>query len=112
MSSNLSDAIASQIRRYRLAKNWSVRQLAEECARLGAPQLTASSLTNIERGQDENAKRPGRRVLVEELDVIQRALAVRLMDLHLTCTACDGSPPPGFACLSCGERVPRAEQSP
>jgi len=73
---DLGDAIASQVRKYRLLKNWSVRQLAEECERLGAPQLTAASLANIERGQDPDAKRPPRRVLVEELAVLARALKV------------------------------------
>lgn len=72
----MGDVIATQIRRYRLLRNWSVRQLAEECERLGAPQLTASSLANIERGQAEDAKRTGRQVLVEELAVLARALDV------------------------------------
>jgi transcriptional regulator with XRE-family HTH domain len=72
----IGDAIASQVRKYRLLRNWSVRQLAEECERLGAPQLTAPSLANIERGQVESARRTGRRVLVEELVVLARALQV------------------------------------
>lgn len=72
----MGDVIASQVRKYRLLKNWSVKRLAEECERLGAPQLTAASLANIERGQDETAKRAGRRVLVEELTVLARALQV------------------------------------
>lgn len=72
----MGDTIASQIRRYRLLKNWSVKRLAEECERLGAPQLTASSLANIERGQAPEAKRAARRVLVEELAVLARALDV------------------------------------
>lgn len=72
----IGDAIASQVRKYRIHRNLSVRQLAEECARLGAPQLTAASLANIERGQDPDAKRAARRVLVEELAVLARALHV------------------------------------
>lgn len=74
--SGIDDAIASQVRRYRLLKNWSVRQLAEECQKLGAPQLTSASLGNIERGQAEGAKRARRRVLVSELIVLARALQV------------------------------------
>lgn len=72
----IGDVIAAQVRKYRLLKNWSVKRLAEECARLGAPQLTAPSLSNIERGQDVSAKRTRRRVLVEELAVLARALDV------------------------------------
>lgn len=72
----VGDALSSQIRRYRLAKNWSVKRLALECERLGMPGLTESSLGNIERGQKENAKRGTRRVLVEELIVLAKALEV------------------------------------
>lgn len=68
--------MATQIRTYRLRRDMSVRQLSEECQKLGAAQLTASSLFNIERGQDPNAKRAGRRVLVEELFVLARVLNV------------------------------------
>jgi transcriptional regulator with XRE-family HTH domain len=74
----LDAAIASQVRRYRLAKNWSVRQLAEECQKLGMSSLTEASLGNIERGQKagSGAKRGVRRVLVEELVVLAKALDV------------------------------------
>jgi len=43
---------------------------------MGAPQLTAASLGNIERGQDKGAKRRRRDVTVEELMVLARALGV------------------------------------
>jgi transcriptional regulator with XRE-family HTH domain len=73
---SLGEAIATQIRKHRLRKGWSVRRLAEECERLGMPTLTEASLGNIERGQREDAKRTQRRVLVEELAVLARALGV------------------------------------
>src|SRR5690348_16284688 len=63
----VAQAIATQIRAYRIKRGWSVRQLAEECAKHGAPQLTEASLGNIERGQDPDAKRKPREVTVEEL---------------------------------------------
>jgi transcriptional regulator with XRE-family HTH domain len=72
----IDDVIATQIRQYRLLKGWSVKRLAEECERLGASQLTSSSLGNIERGQDPEAKRPRRRVGVAELAVLASALDV------------------------------------
>lgn len=75
-SVSVSGVIASQIRAYRMRKGWSVRQLAEVCEKLGAAQLTAASLANIERGQDPNAKRSSRRVLADELFVLARALDV------------------------------------
>jgi transcriptional regulator with XRE-family HTH domain len=72
----IDDVIAAQIRQYRLLKGWSVKRLAEECERLGAAQLTSSSLGNIERGQDPEAKRARRRVGVAELLVLATALDV------------------------------------
>jgi transcriptional regulator with XRE-family HTH domain len=72
----IDDVIAAQVRQYRLMKGWSVRQLADECTALGAPQLTVASLGNIERGQDPDAKRPRRRVGVAELAVLASALDV------------------------------------
>ncbi|MDG4788101.1 hypothetical protein O7626_19505 [Micromonospora sp. WMMD1102] len=51
-----------------------MRQLAEECQRLGMPELTEASLGNIERGQKEGAKRGIRRVTAEELVVLAVAL--------------------------------------
>jgi transcriptional regulator with XRE-family HTH domain len=74
----LDAAIASQVRRYRIAKDWSVRQLAEECQKLGMTTLTEASLGNIERGQraGSGAERGRRRVLVAELAVLAKALDV------------------------------------
>lgn len=72
----IDDVIAAQVRRYRLLKGWSVKRLAEECDQLGAPQLTVSSLGNIERGQDPEAKRSPRRVGAAELAVLAAALDV------------------------------------
>lgn len=72
----IGDVISAQVRKYRHAKQWSVRRLVEECERLGAHGLTEASLGNIERGQAADAKRTQRRVLVEELPVLARALGV------------------------------------
>jgi transcriptional regulator with XRE-family HTH domain len=72
----VADTIAQRVRKFRLRRDWSVRELAEECANLGAPQLTAASLANIERGQDPNAKRKRRDVTVEELVILGYALQV------------------------------------
>lgn len=68
--------VARQVRKYRLRRGLSVRQLAEECAKLGAPQLTSASLGNIERGQDPEARRKRRDVTVDELLVLGKALKV------------------------------------
>lgn len=67
---SINEVIAARVREYRQRRGWSVRQLAEECAKHGAPQLTAASLGNIERGQDEGAKRKRREVTVAELVIL------------------------------------------
>jgi transcriptional regulator with XRE-family HTH domain len=82
----VGDFIAAGIRTHRLRMGLSIRQLAEECAKRGAPQLTAASLSNIERGQDENAKRKRRDVSVEELLVLAYILDAIPADL-LFCSA-------------------------
>lgn len=94
----LGDAIAAQIRKHRLRKGWSVRKLAEECAQLGMPSLTEASLGNIERGQRDDAKRTQRRVLVEELAVLGRALGVSPIFLTLPLgSESTVQPTPGFS---------------
>ena len=73
--------IAAQIRAHRLKLEWSVRQLADECAKHGAPQLTEASLGNIERGQDPNAKRKPREVTVEEMLILAYVLRAKPAEL-------------------------------
>lgn len=70
------DVIAERVRTYRIRRGWSFPRLADECARLGAPQLTVPSLTNIERGQRDDAKRGRRGVPLDEVAVLARALGV------------------------------------
>lgn len=101
MSRNLSDAVAARIRAIRKRRGLSNAGLAEDCAKLGAPHLTGNVLTNIETGRPLAGVRR-REITIDELDVIQRALGVCLMDITLTCQACNGSPPAGFSCLACG----------
>ena len=72
----LGDVIAAQVRKFRRAQDMSIRELSERCSELGAPGLTAASLSNIERGQAENARRGRRQVTVDELLVLAYALSV------------------------------------
>lgn len=86
-NASMADVIAREIRRHRQARGLTVKQLADECARLGAKQLTATALTNVERGQGEPGKggrprtsdttpRRRRDVSHDELLVVARALGV------------------------------------
>jgi transcriptional regulator with XRE-family HTH domain len=74
MTRRPSDVVAERVRRYRKRLGWSVRELAEECARFGAPELTEASLGNIERGP--SGKRKRRDVTVDEIMVLGYALGV------------------------------------
>lgn len=71
-----SEAIASAVRKYRQLQGWSVRELSEKCAELGATTLTQASLTNIERGLTAREGRGSRAVTVDELFVLACALGV------------------------------------
>jgi Helix-turn-helix. len=77
MHTKLSDAVAERVRRYRLRADLTREQLAERCAALGAPDLTAAAITNIETGRRNRATGVRRReVTVDELVVLAKALGV------------------------------------
>ena len=71
-----SDTIAEQVRRHRTRLGLNREQLADECARLGAPDLTYAALTNIETGRRNKDGKRRREVSVDELLVLGLALAV------------------------------------
>lgn len=72
----IGDSVAEQVRRHRLLAGLTVRQLAQECARLGAPELTPASLTNIERPHGDGAQRGRRKVTAAEIVILAEALQV------------------------------------
>ncbi|MFJ1667309.1 helix-turn-helix domain-containing protein [Streptomyces bottropensis] len=74
MNSTPSAAIAAQIRLRRQQLGLNREQVAERCARVGAPQLTQAALTNIETGRPDKSGKRRRDVSVEELLVLARAL--------------------------------------
>ncbi|MDT3395615.1 hypothetical protein RKE29_02935 [Streptomyces sp. B1866] len=71
-----SDTVAGQVRRHRTRLGLNREQLAAECARLGAPDLTYAALTNIETGRRNKDGKRRRDVSVDELLVLGLALAV------------------------------------
>ncbi|MEL3944525.1 helix-turn-helix transcriptional regulator [Streptomyces sp. LNU-CPARS28] len=71
-----SDVVAEQMRKHRARLGLTREQLAEECARLGAPDLTYSALTNIETGRRNKEGKRRREISVDELLVLGLALAV------------------------------------
>lgn len=72
----VAETIAHRVRKYRRERDWSVRQLADECAKRGATTLTQASLTNIERGLTSTSGRGSRAVSVEEMLTLAAVLQV------------------------------------
>lgn len=71
-----SDRVAEQIKVARLKRGWSAKDLAVACAELGAPEITAAVVANIETGRrgPDGARR--RDVSVDELLIFAYVLAV------------------------------------
>jgi transcriptional regulator with XRE-family HTH domain len=70
-----SDVVAARVRQVRKRRDMTVADLAERCAAIGAPQLTAQAIYKIE-GQRESSTRPPRQVTVDELLALGAALNV------------------------------------
>jgi hypothetical protein len=80
----LTDVVGSRVRDARRRAGLSVDQLARRCAKIGAPQLSATALYLIEGGgRGKSGKRPRRRVTVEEWLGIAYALEVSPLTLLL-----------------------------
>ncbi len=79
-----SDLVAENVKRVRRARGWSAQRLAEECATLGAPELSAAVIANIETGRRDRATGLRRRdVSLDEWLVFAAALNVSPSDLLL-----------------------------
>ena len=74
MTESPSEVVAQRLKQLRRARGWSAQRLAEECARLGAPHLSASVIANIETGRKDSAGKRRREVTVEELLIFSYAL--------------------------------------
>lgn len=69
--------MAARVRALRNRRNLTAAKLAEKCAQLGVPELTAQAIANIETGRREKTTgRRRRHVTVEELLILARALDV------------------------------------
>jgi transcriptional regulator with XRE-family HTH domain len=77
-----SEAVAQRVRELRHKRGWSAQDLANRCAEIGAMDLTADVLANIETGRRHPRTGVRRReVTVEELLSLARALDVLPSDL-------------------------------
>lgn len=79
-----SDLVALNVKRFRKHRNWTAPDLAAACAELGAPELSAAVLANIETGRRDAGGQRRRDVAVEEWLVLAAALNVSPADLLLS----------------------------
>lgn len=68
---SVSDLAGRRIREIRKRRRWTVRDLADRCAEIGAPRITATVITNL-----ETRRRATREITADELLVIAYALEV------------------------------------
>ncbi|MBT2478518.1 helix-turn-helix transcriptional regulator [Streptomyces sp. ISL-94] len=91
---NLSDLAADQIRKHRTRLGLNREQLAEECARVGAPELTYAAITNIETGRRDKDGKRRREITIDELLTFAYALGVPPLLLMLPLGDMDATPSP------------------
>lgn len=84
----VSDAVARRVAEVRRKRGLNVRQLAELCAKLGAPEFTAPSLYNLESGRRDKDGRRRREVTVDEL--LKLAYVLSVAPVHLLVPPVDG----------------------
>ena len=81
-STQPSDIAGSRIKEWRRRRNVTAEELATRCAELGAPEITAAVIANIETGRRDKATGKRRRnITLEELYVISEALGVAPLSL-------------------------------
>jgi transcriptional regulator with XRE-family HTH domain len=99
----VSLSVAHNITGLRRSRGWSLRKLSDRCADAGK-RIAIGRLSRIETSRDGS-----RTLKVSVDDLVVLAAAFEVSTDHLLapwdpqCTACLGSPPPGYPCPTCGE---------
>jgi transcriptional regulator with XRE-family HTH domain len=75
-SLSASDIAGRHIRQARTERGWTVRELADRCAKAGAPQITHTVITNL-----ETRRRGTREITLDETLVLARVLGVPPLQL-------------------------------
>ena len=91
----LSARVAETVVRRRKALGVTREQLAAKCAALGDDKLTIAALESIETGRNDKQGRRRRRISVDELLILARALNVPPVALLFPLDAADSEPLPG-----------------
>ncbi len=88
-------AVMANVQRIRNLRGLTYKQLSDRLEDIGHP-LAVLGLSRLERGE--------RRVDVDDLTALAKALGIGVMDLlgEQDCAACGNQPPKGFTCNECG----------
>lgn len=102
--SEATRAVAAHILANRRSRGWSVRRLSEELTKIGWP-LNADAITRIEATNRSNGASHVRRVSVDDLAAFAKVFGADPAALLAApdCGTCNGAPPVGFTCQSCGK---------
>lgn len=85
-----SDVVAQRAQELRKRQGLTAKGLAERCALMGAPGMTASVIANIESGRPDLRGRRRRQITLEEWLILAQALHVA--PIHLLVPVDDESP--------------------
>ncbi|MFI6471496.1 helix-turn-helix domain-containing protein [Streptomyces sp. NPDC050516] len=85
-----SEVVARQVQELRKRQALTAKGLAERCATMGAPGMTASVIANIESGRPDLHGHRRRQITLEEWLILAQALHVA--PIHLLVPIDDGSP--------------------
>lgn len=72
----LSDQVARNILELRQSRGWTRKDLAERCKSVGAAEVTTTVLVNIESGRRDKHGRRTRKITIDEVAALARALDV------------------------------------
>jgi transcriptional regulator with XRE-family HTH domain len=96
---NQLPTIGANVRALRQGMGWSQRKLA---VAMGLGAHNVSAVSRLEKAAPDGRRR---NITVLELERLADIFEVAAWQLKARCVTCDGKPPAGFACLTCGARA-------
>jgi hypothetical protein len=69
---------------------------------MGLGAHNVSAVSRLEKAAPDGRRR---NITTHELDRLADIFEVAVWQLKTRCVVCDGAPPAGFACLTCGARA-------
>jgi transcriptional regulator with XRE-family HTH domain len=98
-----SENISRNVRRLRRARGWTQAEAAKRFAEVaGAPSMSVASWSAGERAPETSRSKSW---TANEIAALAELFDVSVGDLfepQMPCRSCDGTPPVGFTCNTCG----------